>query len=398
MPGVTKHIFDHEIRDIISMWNCQIKTIKPLLPKEYTSAEIIELLKKFYPHEWHSVEIKYAYYQNKDCYIKKMFGKNRYNMKKPEVLLLSTFQCKEILSNEYQHKHHDNYAEENCMVAYEALWKKRNPKIERVNKKIEKALAKTQQVTPSFLDQLIGLYERKNTSQKDRRYILLELTKYYSDKIVQFFFKLNDTELNKQLRSEAFYHLQDFNYQPRARRQKYMQVHTKNKKRKKFLKEIYPFETYKIPQNPNELEYRIENSKEQKIKEYDYFISHSSIDSYCVQKLIEAENQRGNNVFCDWINDVDYLKRHLICEATLKVIEKRMEQSNAMIFVVSNNSINSIWCRYELNYFTELVKPIYYIAKESIDKQEFLLNVMNDKWFLDSDYKKLALIEGGNIK
>ena len=58
MPGVTKHIFDHEIRDILSMWNCQIKTIQTLLPKEYSSMEIIELLKEFYPHEWHSVEIK----------------------------------------------------------------------------------------------------------------------------------------------------------------------------------------------------------------------------------------------------------------------------------------------------------------------------------------------------
>lgn len=33
------------------------------------------------------------------------------------------------------------------------------------------------------------------------------------------------------------------------------------------------------------------------------------------------ENKKGHNIFCDWINDVDYLKRHLICEATVKVIE-----------------------------------------------------------------------------
>ncbi len=397
MPRVTKHIFDHEIRDILSMWNCQIKTIQTLLPKEYSSMEIIELLKEFYPHEWHSVEIKYVYYQTKDRYIKKRFGENRYNMKKPEALLLSASQCKKILSKEYRRIHYDNYTEESRISTQESLWKKRKPKIERVNHKIKKALSKTQQVTPTFIDQLIGLYERKNTSQKDRKYILLELKKYYSDKIIQFFFKLNDTELNNQLRWEAFYHLQDFSYQPRARRQKYMQVHTKNKKRRKFLKEVYPFETYEIPQNPNELEYRIENSKEQKIKEYDYFISHSSKDSFFVQKLIQAENQRGKNIFCDWINDVDYLKRHLLCEATLKVIEKRMEQSNAMIFVISENSLNSVWCKYELNYFTELGKPIYHISIESINEQNFLFKRMNDKWFLDSDYKNLALIEGGNI-
>ena len=397
MPGVTKHIFNHEICDIISMWNREIKTIEPLLPKEYSSGDIIALLKEFYPHEWHSVEIKYIYYQTKDRYIKRKFGKNRYNMKKPEVLLMNASLCKKILSNEYRCIHRDTYTEESRILARENLWQKRKPKIEKVNQKIEKALSKAQQVTPSFIDQLIGLYERKNTSQKDRRYILLELKKYYSDKIIQFFFKLNDTELNKQLRWEAFYHLQSFNYQPRARRQKYMQVHTKNKKRKKFLKEVYPFETYEIPQNPNELEYRIENSREQQIKEYDYFISHSSKDSTHVQKLIRAENQDGKNIFCDWINDVDYLKRHLLCKATLKVLEKRMEQSKAMIFVVSENSLHSIWCKYELNYFTELGKPIYCISKEAIDEKNFHLNKMNDTWFLDSDYKALALIEGESI-
>lgn len=150
------------------------------------------------------------------------------------------------------------------------LWNKRKSKIEKRDHKIEKAKLKTQQVTPSYVDQLIGFYERKNTSQKDRMYILLELQKYYSPKIIQFFFKLNDTELNKQLRWIAFYHLHSFNYQPRARKQKYMQVYTKNKKWKKYLKEIYPNETYSIPKNPYELEYRIENSKEKKIKEFDF--------------------------------------------------------------------------------------------------------------------------------
>ena len=51
MPGVTKHIFNHEICDILSMFNCEIKTIEPLLPKEYSSGDIIALLKEFYPHE-----------------------------------------------------------------------------------------------------------------------------------------------------------------------------------------------------------------------------------------------------------------------------------------------------------------------------------------------------------
>ena len=172
-----------------------------------------------------------------------------------------------------------------------------------------------------------------------------------------------------------------------------MRTNTKNKKRKRFLKNVYSKERYDIPFNPDELEYRIENSLEQKLKSFDYFISHSSKDGKIVQDLIIAENQQGKNVFCDWINDVDYLKRHLICDATLKVIEYRLQQSNALIFVESENSINSIWCQYELNYFYELKRPIYLISKNSIKDKKYELKPIEDYWFLNSNYKKIISIE-----
>lgn len=392
MPGVTKHIFDHEIRDILTMWNNQIKSIQLVLPRYYIGANIVSCLKHYYPHEWTSVESKYSYYQEKDKFLKKHFGKTRFHMKKPEILLLSVSTYKKLLLPKYQKVYSDNYSEQNRALAENELWKKRKPKIEKIDQKIEKALVKTQQVTPSFIGQLIGLYKRNHTSQKDRLYILLELKKYYSPQIVEFFFKLNDTELNKQLREEAFLHLQSFNYQPRARKQKYMQVYTKKTKRKQFLKNMYPEQTYSIPKNPNELEYRINNSKEQKLKQYDYFISHNSKDGIFVQKLIKAENQQGKNIFCDWINDGDYLKRCLVCQATLKVIEKRLEQSKALIFVSSANSRKSVWCKYELNYFQELKRPIYNIDIEEIVNNNFELSLLENHWYIDSNYKKLVLL------
>lgn len=168
-------------------------------------------------------------------------------------------------------------------------------------------------------------------------------------------------------------------------------------KLKCYLREVYPNEKYDIPRNPDELEYRIENSKEQKLKSYDYFISHSSKDSKEVQKLICVENQQGKNVFCDWINDIDYLKRHLLCDATLKVLEERMKQSKALIFVQSENSLKSIWCKYELNYFCALNRPIYVVGKESIVNNLFSLRLLDDNWFVDPNYKKIALIAGEEI-
>ena len=303
-----------------------------------------------------------------------------------------------LLTDEYRVHWRSTFSEDKQKLERQVLYAKRKSKIDKIDAKIATAKTKTQQVTPDFIDELIGLYESKNTSQKDRMYIMLELKKYYSPVVINFFFKLNDTELNNQLRWLAFFHLQEFNYKPRARNLKYMSVHTQNKKRRHYLKKIYPYEKYDIPETPQELEYRIDNSKEQLLKTYDYFISHSSKDRVAVQALIVAENQLKKNVFCDWINDVDYLKRHLVCDATLKVIERRMEQSKALVFVESENSRNSIWCKYELNYFRGLGKPIFMITKDNIDAGVFDLQSMQSEWYLDPNYKKLALLEGETIQ
>ncbi len=397
MPGVTKHIYEHEIKNIISMWNKEVLTIRCILPIHYGMNNIIENLKEFYPYEWQGVEHKYRYYNKKDEFLKRHKGKARFNMERPEALLRKVNLVKVIMKREYRDKYNENYSEKAVETARRKLYNRRKENIEKIRHKIELAKSKTQQVIPYYLDQLIGLYERKDTSQKDRMYILLELKKYYNDKVIQFFFKLNDTELNRQLRWEAFYHLQSFNYQPRARSQKYIPIGASNKKRREYLKNVYIKETYTIPMTPEELEYRIKNSKEQAIKEYDYFISHSSKDKELVQQLIIEENRINKNIYCDWINDVDYLKRHLVCEATLKVIEKRLEQSKSLIFVASETSKESVWCKYELNYYYELNKPIFTITVQEIENGVFNLQPLKDMSFVDPNYKQIALIKGAHI-
>ena len=397
MPGVTKRIYNREIQDILHMWNLQLKLVYAILPKNYSFPDIANALKEYFPHEWDSVEIKHIYYTRKDECLQKRFHKARYNMPPAEKLLTRASQYKIIMDPAFRKKHDDDYSEDRIIEEKNNLFKLRNHKIQRINNKINKAKEKVQQVTPKYIDQLIGLYERKRTSQKDKVYILAELKKYYSPPIIQFFFKLNDTELNKQLREEAFFHLQSFNYQPRLRRQKYMRIHTKSKKRKEYLKEIYPFEKFIIKQTPQELEYRIANSREQKIKKYDFFISHSYKDREEVQKLISYENNTGKDIFCDWINDYDYLKRHLVCDSTLRVIEMRLKQSDALLFVLSDNSKNSVWCKYELNYFYNLGKPIYIIDFNDLENNNFCIRRGYATWFLDDNYKELVIAEAKKI-
>lgn len=89
MGGVTKHIFNADIKDIVAMWDDEIKSIQPLLPREYPEKDIISQLKKYYPYEWKSVEYKYSYYQSKDKFLQRRFGKCRYCMPNPETLIKS---------------------------------------------------------------------------------------------------------------------------------------------------------------------------------------------------------------------------------------------------------------------------------------------------------------------
>ena len=62
MSGVTKHIYNAEIKDIHIMWNKQLEKILPLLPQNYSETDILTILKKYYPHEWNSVNYKKKYY------------------------------------------------------------------------------------------------------------------------------------------------------------------------------------------------------------------------------------------------------------------------------------------------------------------------------------------------
>lgn len=170
-----------------------------------------------------------------------------------------------------------------------------------------------------------------------------------------------------------------------------MQVHTNNRKKKKNLKQEYAKQKFNIRAIPNELEYRINNNAmEQRLKSYDYFISHSSIDYENVQKLIYELNNKRKNVYCDWINDTDYLKRKLVCDATLMVIRKRIEQSKAIIWVESQESSDSIWVKYELNYAQRLNKPIYCINRDYVEDLSRMYR-LSDYWFFDEKYEEVKL-------
>ena len=165
MAGVTKHIFDHEIRDILSMWDTHLRCIRKVLSQTYSHKDIVDALKLYYPHEWFSVEMKYLYYTKKDKYLVNRFGKARYNMAPAEQLLQQTKQYQFLMSIDTKNQYSKDFSDESLAAERQALWAKRGPKIQAINEKINRAKAKVHQVTPAYIDQLIGLYERKNTQE-----------------------------------------------------------------------------------------------------------------------------------------------------------------------------------------------------------------------------------------
>lgn len=249
--------------------------------------------------------------------------------------------------------------------------------------KVEKAKYFVQEMEPEFLNKLIGLYLKNNSSQKDKVYILHELYKYDCKKITDFLQKRMNTEQNFQLREMILKHLQDYGYDPKLKRKIAIPINTKKKERQAEIKQ-YRNERFNIEGIPEELSYLIDNHKSQDLKYYDYFISHSYLDYIEVQKIIKHLNREGLNVYCDWISDKDYLKRNLLCDDTLKGIKKRIDISKAVLFVDSDNSRKSVWVAYELQYAEKNNKPIFVVNFDNgseISKNE-------DYWFRDILVKK----------
>lgn len=96
-------------------------------------------------------------------------------------------------------------------------------------------------------------------------------------------------------------------------------------------------------------------------------------------------------------NKTDYFKLY---------VEKEMEVRPYAIYKQNKHTreyelydVGAVSVLYKLSAYAKKVgKPIYCISKEAIDEGNICLDKMSDPWFLDADYKAMALIEGKNIK
>ena len=186
----------------------------------------------------------------------------------------------------------------------EILIQESDKKIAKRREKLEGNLQLIQEVTPNHINYFIKEYFRLQRNKPDdvtSRYILLqEASKYKCTSTLVFLHKVNASERNYQLRHFAFLTLQQFG-------EKEVRLRKNRKGNKRVGDDVFPVKI----ESPKELLSHIYNSQMEKNKKYDLFISHSSTNKELLLRTKSILNSLNFNVYIDWINDKEGLKRTL---------------------------------------------------------------------------------------
>lgn len=354
MAGKTKRKYIGELMRFNKSLKRPLTLIQEVLPYRYCDYDILNFFKEFYPHEWQVIQERYKQYKEKDNHLEKVGKKRRYYPEEPKVYFFNLQKVKNMLSTGKKEQHKKAYDKIISEKLLESLKIKRSNIIKKRDEKILKSKENMQTLDPLFIDIFINEYHRKGISTEGKVEIFKELEKYDAEKSLEFFYKLNDSEKNNQVRQMAFTHLQKVG--------KYVKLRKNFKGKKK----SYMIEESDFFMKPKDLYERINSDSIQNEKKFDYFISHSSIDYELIRKIQKSFNKVNYTTYCDWTSDNDFLKRKYstIGEYTTLVLKRRIEQSKNIVFVQTENTTDeennlfSKWIQMELDYAKKLKKNI----------------------------------------
>lgn len=101
------------------------------------------------------------------------------------------------------------------------------------------------------------------------------------------------------------------------------------------------------------------------------FLSHSLNDSQQLLSLKRQLNSNGLVVYIDWVNDKVMMDRRNQNDDTWTVLKLRMDESEKMLFVMTDNSLRSEWTAREIDYYKSLNKEIVVFQPEEITEKPF---------------------------
>lgn len=361
MPGKARRKYDGETTRIAKLFTRPLNLIEETLYPDYTKEDLLDAFKKYYTYEWKSLCERQQNYKQKDNFIKNTKGRIRYNPSSPEQFFYFLPKVKNLLSKAHQERYKASFDEVKRAEAENLLTAKRNNRIHKRSEAITSYTLNEQRVDPGFIDALIYAYHCKGNTTNDKLEIFKEIQKYNCDKTVEFFYKINDSERNDEIRHLAFQHLQASGHYVKLRKEF-------DGKRKNYQVEKDTFYG-----TPEKLYDKLgQEDSVQSIKSYDVFVSHSSRDKEQVRNIVQGVNKLGMNCYVDWTADNDFLKRSMVSDYTKEVLKRRMQQSKRLLFLSSSNSRKSPWVDFELRYYKEQVKKdIFMLVLDGTDGHDF---------------------------
>ena len=348
MAGITKRKYMSENIRIYKQMTNQLNSIKKILPEIYDGNILFDLYSKYFSTTIQMLNQRYEYYRSKDIFLRSVGKKKRYKILNSKDFFFSSQKVKHMLSYGQRLQHKQQYSEE-CKT--DSLIKLEQKLNKSLSKKlvIAKKCEHIQDIEPIYIDIFIKIYHRSNHLEKIL--IFNELKKFNSNKTINFFYKLNDSEHNNQIRMMAFQHLQNLG--------KYVKVRKKFKGNKK----SYHIDSTLPNYSPEELVKFLNSNSVESKKKYDIFISHSYLDKDLVKSTKNALNLKNLSCYYDWTSDQDFLKRTLISDYTKEVLKKRIEQSEIFLLLLTHNviaedKIISEWVEMEIEYAKTVGKKI----------------------------------------
>lgn len=320
-----------------------LRNVLQTMPEGFSEDMFISEFKVLYAYLWEDICAKAQAYNRMDNVLRRKGFSKRYYfpspytyLKKDAVLLIRNKSLYNRLKLSPKERNEQK----------DLLMQQCREKQEKRRNKLKENLKLMQTVNPSYSNYYIYAYfkcKHENPTDVDDRYVILhEAAKYISPVTIKFLQKVNASERNFHLRQFAFLTLQKFGI-----KEVHLRKNRKGKKRKGDDICPTPIET------PDDLIHYIYNSQMrlEQMKEYDLFLSHSSADSELLLKLKSRLNHDNLNVYIDWVNDSDALKRNLTNVNTAKVIIERLKYSKALMYVLTDSAHNSSWTPWELGFF-----------------------------------------------
>ena len=273
MAGITKRKYMSENIRIYKQMTNQLNSIKKILPEIYDGNIIFDLYSEYFFTTIQMLNERYEYYRSKDIFLRSVGKKQRYKILNSKDFFFSSQKVKHMLSYGQRLQHKQQYSEE-CKT--DSLIKLE----QKLNKSLSKKLVNAkkcehiQDIEPIYIDIFIKIYHR--STHLEKILIFNELKKFNSNKTITFFYKLNDSEHNNQIRMMAFQHLQNLG--------KYVKLRKKFKGKKK----TYHIDSTLPNYSPEELVKFLNSDSIESKKKYDIFISHSYLDKDLV-KIIKIK-------------------------------------------------------------------------------------------------------------